>query len=82
MINVVESVLGNIANDQVGMLPDFTALVGFCLANEKLDEGRFTRTVGTENGDTGREGDLEGNVVELGSGCSRVLEADLPHLEQ
>ncbi|CAG8698874.1 16981_t:CDS:2, partial [Acaulospora colombiana] len=82
LFNVVEGVLGNIANDQVGVLPDFTTLVGLEVANEQLDEGTLSGTVGTENGHTGRERDLEGDIVELLLGLGRVLEANLAHLEE
>lgn len=52
VINVVEGVLSNIADDQVRMLPDLTTLVGFHIADEKLDKCRFTRPVGSENRNT------------------------------
>jgi hypothetical protein len=64
------------------MFPDFTALVLFHVTNEELDKGGFTGTVGTENGDTGGERDLEGDVVELLDGLRRILETDLTHLQQ
>lgn len=82
VVDVVESVLSNITDDQVGVLPDLTTLVGLHVTNEELYEGRLAGTVGTENGNTGREGDLEGDVVELLDGRAGVLEADLAHLEQ
>ena len=82
VVDVVEGVLGDVADDQVGVLPDLATLVGLHVADEELDEGRLAGTVGTEDGDTGREGDLEGDVVELLDGLRGVLEADLAHLEK
>lgn len=82
VIDVVESVLSNVSDDQVGVLPDLTTLVGFSLSDEKLDESRLSGSVGSENGDTGREGDLEGDVVKLLNGGSRVLESDVTHLHE
>jgi hypothetical protein len=82
VVDVVESVLGNVSDDQVGVLPDLTTLVGLGLTDEELDEGRLSGSVGTENGDTGGEGDLEGDVVELGNGGGGVLETDVTHLHE
>ena len=82
LIDMVERVLGNVTNDQVGMLPDFTASVGFHLASEQFDKGGFTGTVWTENGNTRRERDLKGNVVELLDRLSGILETNFTHLEQ
>lgn len=77
VVDVVESVLGDVADDQVRVLPDLTALVRLGLANEELDERRLARTVGSENGDTRRERNLQRDVVELLDGRGGVLEADL-----
>jgi hypothetical protein len=41
VIDVVESVLGNVTNDQVGVLPDLTTLVGFHVTNKEFDESRL-----------------------------------------
>ena len=79
---MVEGVLRDVTDDQVGVLPGLTALVGLHVADEELDERRLAGTVGTEDGDTGGERDLEGDVVELLDSLSGVLEADLAHLEQ
>lgn len=76
-IDVVESVLGDVTDDQVRVLPDLTALVGLHVSCEELDEGRLSGTVGSEDGDTGREGDLERDVEQLLDGLGRVLEANL-----
>ena len=82
VVDVVEGVLGDVADDQVGVLPDLTALVGLGVTDEELDERRLSGTVGTEDGDTGGERNLEGDVVELLDGLRGVLEADLAHLEE
>jgi hypothetical protein len=62
--------------------PDFATLVGLHVANEQLDEGRFARTVGSKDGDTGGQGNLEGDVVELLNRLGGVLEANFAHLQQ
>jgi hypothetical protein len=77
VVDVVEGVLGDIADDEVGVLPDLAALVGLHLADEELDERRLARAVRAEDGDTRRERDLERDVVELLGGRNGVLEADL-----
>lgn len=81
VIDMVESVLSDVADDQVRVLPDFSALVGLHVANEELDERGLSGTVGTENGNTGRERDLESDVVELLDGLSWVLESNLAPVE-
>jgi hypothetical protein len=75
-------VLGNVSDDQVGVLPYLSTLVGLSLSDEKLDEGRLSGSVGSEDGDTGRERDLEGDVVELLGRGGGVLESDVPHLHE
>lgn len=79
VIDVVESVLGDVTDDQVGVLPDFT-LGGLSLTDKELDKGRLAGTVRTEDGDTGGEGDLEGDVVELLDLGGGVLEVNVTHL--
>jgi hypothetical protein len=76
------TVLGNVSDDQVGVLPDLSTLVGLSLSDEELDEGRLSGSVGSEDGDTRRERDLEGDVVELLGGRGGVLESDVPHLHE
>jgi hypothetical protein len=82
LLNMVERMLSDITNDQVGVLPDFTTLVGLHITNEELDEGTLSGTVGAEDGNTGGERDLECNVVELLHSLAWVLEANLAHLEE
>jgi hypothetical protein len=82
IVNVMEGVLSNVTDDQVGVPPDFTTLVALHITNEQLDEGGFTRTVGSEDSDTGGQGNLEGDVVELLNRLAWVLEANFAHLQQ
>jgi hypothetical protein len=82
VVNVVEGVLGDITNDQVGVPPDFATLVAFHVTNEQLDEGRFTRTVRSKDGDAGGQGNLECDVVELLNSLGGILEANFAHLQQ
>lgn len=82
VIDVVEGVLSDVTDDQVGVLPDLTALVGLHITDEQLDEGRLAGTVGPENSDTGGKRDLESDVVKLLNGLRGVLESDLTHLQQ
>ncbi len=81
LVDVVESVLGDVTDDQVGVLPHLTR-AGLSVTDNKLDEGRLTRTVRAENGDTRGERELDGDTVELGSGGLRVLEDDVLHLDE
>jgi hypothetical protein len=82
LVDVMESVLSDVTDDQVGVLPDLTTLVGLGVTDQQLDEGGLAGTVGTEDGNTGRQGDLEGDIVELLGDGGGVLEADLAHLDQ
>ena len=77
VINVVESVLGDVTDDQVRMLPGLTTPVGLQVADEELDESRLSGTIGSEDGNTGRQGDLQGDVVELLDRRCGILEANL-----
>lgn len=76
------TVLSDVSNDQVGVLPDFSTLVRLGLSDEKLDEGTLSGSVGSEDGDTGREGDLKRDVVQLGRRGSGVLEPNVTHLHE
>jgi len=82
VVDVVEGVLSDVTDDQVGVPPDFTTLVGFHVTNEQLDEGGFTGTVGTKDCDTGGQRNLESDVVELLNRLGGVLEANFAHLQQ
>jgi hypothetical protein len=59
------------------VLPDLTALVRLGVTDEELDERRLAGAVRAEDGDTGGERDLQGDVVQLLDVRGRVLEADL-----
>jgi len=80
LFNVVESVLSNVSNTEVGVLPHIS-FSGDEFTSEDLDDGGFTGTVGTNDGNTGVEGALEGNVVENLLGGVGVGEVDTAHLE-
>lgn len=73
VINVSESVLLDVGDTDVLVLVDVTS-GGDQLTGQDVDQGRFTSTVGTDDGNTGAQGDLEGDVGELGLGGAGVLE--------
>ena len=77
VIDVVESVLGNVTNDQVGVLPDLTTLVRFHVTDQEFDESRLARTVRPKDSDTRGERHLKSDVVELLNLLRGVLETDL-----
>lgn len=76
------TVLGNVTDDQVGVLPDLSTFVRLGLSDEELDEGRLAGTVGSKDGDTRRERNLERDVVELLDGGGGVLESNVTHLHE
>jgi hypothetical protein len=82
VIDVVESVLSDITNDQIRVFPDLTALVGFHVTNEELDESGLARSVGAEDGNTRRQRDLKCDIVELLNRLGGILEPNLAHLQQ
>lgn len=82
VINVVESVLGNVTDDQVGVLPHGTTQVGLSLTSQQLDQGGLSGTVGTKDGDSRRERDLKVDVVELLDLGGGVLERNVLHLHE
>ncbi|GFF58995.1 hypothetical protein IFM46972_11263 [Aspergillus udagawae] len=73
VIDVSESMLLDVGDTDVLVLVDITA-GGDELTSQDVDEGGFTSTVGTDNGNTRAQRDLEGDVGELGPGSSGVLE--------
>jgi hypothetical protein len=77
IIDVMEGVLGDVANNQIRMLPDFATFVGFHITNEELDERRLARSVRAKDGNARRQRDLESYVVKLLDSLRRVLESDL-----
>lgn len=79
-LDVMESVLGDVSDSQVGVLLD-TSRVGEGLSGEELDEGRLSGSIGTDDSDTGREGDGARDVDELRLLGSRVGVGTVGHLE-
>ena len=80
-LNVVEGVLGDVGDTGVGVLPDITDL-GLDLTDEELDHGTLTGTVLADAGNTGAEGDLNGNVEEGGRLVDGVGEGAAGHLHE
>ena len=80
-LNVVEGVLGDVGDTGVGVLPDVTDL-GLDLTDEELDHGTLTGTVLADAGNTGAEGDLDGNVEESGLVVDGVGEGAAGHLHE
>lgn len=76
VINVGESVLLDVGNTDVLVLVDLT-LGRDKLTSEDVDQGRLSSTVGTNDGNTGTERALEGDVLNLGLGSTGVLEGHL-----
>ena len=76
IVDVVESMLCNVTNDQIRVFPDLTTLVCLHVTNQELNECRLSGTVGAEDGYTRREGNLKGDVVQLLDRLSGVLESD------
>lgn len=74
VIDVGESVLLDVGDTDVLVLVDVTR--GWDkLTSQDIDKGGLSGTVGTDDGDTGTERALEGDVGNLRLGGSRVLEA-------
>ena len=61
--DMVESVLGNVGDTSVGVLPDLS-LLGFDLTDQELNHGRLSGSVFTNAGDTRGQRNLNGNVKE------------------
>lgn len=51
------------------------------LTSQELDEGRFTRTVGTDNTDTGRKGEGAGGILDRRPGGTGVGECTVGKFE-
>jgi hypothetical protein len=80
LLDVVEGVLGDVGDSEVGVLLN-TSRVGEGLSGEELDEGRLSGSVGSDDTDSGREGDGARDVVELGLLGSGVRVGAVGHLE-
>mmetsp|Transcript_2521 Transcript_2521/g.4014 ORF Transcript_2521/g.4014 Transcript_2521/m.4014 type:complete len:342 (+) Transcript_2521:888-1913(+) len=81
LFNVMESMLGNVGDTGVRVLPDITSLwLGF--SDKKLDHGTLSGTVLTNTGDTGGKGDLDSNVEEGWGIVTWVGEVTTGHLHE
>jgi hypothetical protein len=74
VIDMCESVLLDVRNTDVLVVVNFTRGRDK-LTSQDVDKGRLASTVGTNDGNTGTERALEGNVGNLGLGGTLVLEA-------
>jgi hypothetical protein len=77
---MVESVLGNVGNTQVRMLPDLANL-RLKFTSQQLDQGGLTGTIGTDNSDTRGKRTLHGDISKLLFIGTRVLEVNVLHLQ-
>ena len=80
-LNVVESMLGDVGNTGVGVLPDKTSL-GLDLSNKELNHGRLTGTILSNTCNTGRKGDLDRDIEESRCVVHGVGEGTLGHLHE
>eukprot|EP00128_Syssomonas_multiformis_P003089 Colp12_sorted_trinity150504_noHs@15450 len=80
LLDVVEGVLGDVGDTEVGVLDHLTSR-GLELTSKELNEGGLARTVGTEHGNTRGERASHGDVGKGGLVTAGVGEADLGHLE-
>lgn len=80
LLDMVEGVLGDVGDTEVGVLLDL-ARVRKGLSSEELDEGRLSGSVGSDDTDTRRERDGAGDVLELGLLGAGVGEGAAGHLE-
>jgi hypothetical protein len=80
LLDVVEGVLGDVGDTEVGVLLDLSR-VRESFSGEELDEGRLSGSVGSDDSDTRRERDGAGDVLELGLLGTRVGEGAAGHLE-
>ena len=76
VIDMGESVLLDVGNTDVLVLVDLTSS-GDKLTSENVDQGGLAGTVGTNDGNTGTERALEGDVGDLRLGGTGVLEGHL-----
>jgi hypothetical protein len=74
VVNVCESVLLDVRNTDVLVVVDLTR-GGDKLTSQDVDKGGLSGTVRTNDGNTGSERALEGDVGDLGLGSTLVLEA-------
>jgi hypothetical protein len=79
LLQVVESVLGDVTDSESGVLLDLT-LLRDGLTGKELDEGRLSGSVGSEDTDSGGESERARDVVKLGSDGSGVGEGAMGEL--
>lgn len=80
-LNVVESVLGNIGNTGVRVLPHISFL-GHNFTDKELDHGRLSSSVLSDTGNTRTERHLNSDVEKSGLGVSRISEGTVCHLHE
>jgi hypothetical protein len=73
LVDVVESVLGDVSDSQSGVLVH-CSLLGHSLSSQQLDQGGFTSTIGSDDTDTRREGEGTRDVFERWLGSAGVGE--------
>ncbi|TLD24339.1 hypothetical protein PspLS_06344 [Pyricularia sp. CBS 133598] len=76
VVDVGESVLLDVGDTDVLVLVNLTS-GGDELTSQDVDKSGFAGTVGTNDGNTGAQRALEGDVADLGLGGTRVLEVHL-----
>ena len=80
LFNVVKGMLGNVGKSTIGVFFDGT-FGWFHFTGEQFDHGGFTGAVGTDTGDTGSHGALDGNTGQLWLGGTRVSKITFVHLQ-
>mmetsp|Transcript_7295 Transcript_7295/g.11712 ORF Transcript_7295/g.11712 Transcript_7295/m.11712 type:complete len:290 (+) Transcript_7295:1051-1920(+) len=80
-LNVMESMLGNVGDTSVGVLPH-TSRLGFDLSNEKLDHGGFSSTILSDAGNTRAERHLHRDIEQSRRLVDRVGIGALGHLHE
>ncbi|GJC84785.1 hypothetical protein ColLi_07624 [Colletotrichum liriopes] len=79
-LNVLESVLLDVTDTQVGVLLYLTG-GGNNLTSKDLDEGRLASTVGADDGYSGRQSKLAGDLAQGRLGSLGVLVGDVGHAD-
>ena len=81
LLDVVERVLGDVADARVRVLPDGPRR-RLDLARQALDERRLAGAVGTDASHARREGNLDGRLLDGDLVVARVLEGDVDDLDE
>eukprot|EP00732_Lithocolla_globosa_P000416 Lithocolla_globosa_v1_NODE_125_length_6057_cov_666.534322.p2 type:complete len:681 gc:universal NODE_125_length_6057_cov_666.534322:5564-3522(-) len=79
LLNVMESVLGNVGNTKTVVRPDGT-LLRDQFTGQDLDHGRLTSTVHTDDTNTRGQRDTDGDIHDGGLVIGRVSEGNVVHL--